>query len=246
MISFILLRIKISLKGFFILPKNRILIIEDEKQIARFLELELVHEGYDVRLAADGRKGLQYLRETICEIVLLDIMLPEINGFEVCRRIRQFSNVPVIMLTAKDEVTNKVMGLDSGADDYITKPFAIEELLARIRVVLRRIGGPDGAKILQSADVEMNTATRQVKRAGKPIELTKKEYDLLEFFLMNKNIVLTREQLLDKVWGYEFYGATNIVDVYVKYLRAKIDEPFSVRLIQTVRGVGYTLKEETA
>ena len=228
------------------MPKKRILIIEDEKQIARFLELELNHEGYEVRLAADGRAGLQYLRENICELVLLDIMLPEINGFEVCRRVRQFSNLPVIMLTARDEVTSKVMGLDCGADDYITKPFAIEELLARIRVVLRRNGGAANSKLLLTADLEMNSATRQVKRAAKPIELTKKEYDLLEYFLLNKNIVLTREQLLDKVWGYEFCGETNIVDVYIKYLRAKIDEPFPVKLIQTVRGVGYMLKEEPA
>ena len=233
-------------RGVFYLPKKRILIIEDEKQIARFLELELNHEGYEVRLAADGRAGLQYLRENICELVLLDIMLPEINGFEVCRRVRQFSNLPVIMLTARDEVTSKVMGLDCGADDYITKPFAIEELLARIRVVLRRNGGAANSKLLLTADLEMNSATRQVKRAAKPIELTKKEYDLLEYFLLNKNIVLTREQLLDKVWGYEFCGETNIVDVYIKYLRAKIDEPFPVKLIQTVRGVGYMLKEEPA
>ena len=225
----------------------RILIIEDEKQIARFLELELTHEGYAVDIETDGREGLNKVKETHYDLILLDIMLPGINGMEVCRRIRQFSDIPIVMLTARDEITSKVMGLDIGADDYITKPFSIEELLARLRVVLRRRNtGFNSSKTLQIKDLVMDLTSHHITRNGKVIELTKKEYDLLEYLMQNQKIVLTREQILEKVWGFDYYGATNVVDVYIKYLRDKIDEPFEEKLIHTIRGVGYILKENEA
>jgi len=228
------------------MDKNTLLIIEDEKQIARFLELELIHEGYQVETEMDGREGLKKVKEKHFDLILLDIMLPGINGMEVCRRIRQFSNIPVIIVTARDEITSKVMGLDIGADDYITKPFAIEELLARIRVVLRRKNGYQTAmtRTMQINDLTMDLTGYKVTRNGKVIDLTKKEYDLLEYLMYNKEIALTREQILEKVWGYDYYGSANIVDVYIKYLRDKMDEPFDYKLIHTIRGVGYILKEE--
>jgi two-component system, OmpR family, response regulator ArlR len=226
------------------MDKIRILIIEDEKQIARFLELELTHEGYTVDIQTDGRTGLNKIKETHYDLILLDIMLPGINGMEVCRRIRQFSDIPIVMLTARDEITSKVMGLDIGADDYITKPFSIEELLARLRVILRRQNtNSNPAKVLQIKDLMMDLTSHHIIRSGQIIELTKKEYDLLEYLLKNQKIVLTREQILEKVWGFDYYGGTNVVDVYIKYLRDKIDEPFAEKLIHTIRGVGYILKE---
>ncbi|WP_094545571.1 response regulator transcription factor [Petroclostridium xylanilyticum] len=223
-----------------------ILIVEDEKQIVRFLELELKHEGYMIDTAFDGREGLKKAEENKYDLILLDIMLPGLNGMEVCRRIRQFSNIPVIMLTAKDDVTDKVMGLDIGADDYITKPFAIEELLARIRAALRRKDElVNTGENLQIGDLTMDLSKRQVSKNGKSIELTKREYDLLEYLMKNKGIVLTREQILEKVWGYDYIGDTNVVDVYIRYLRSKIDDTFKTKLIHTIRGVGYMLKENT-
>lgn len=228
------------------MKKYSILIVEDEKQIVRFLELELKHEGYMIDTAFDGREGLKKAEENKYDLILLDIMLPGLNGMEVCRRIRQFSNIPVIMLTAKDDVTDKVMGLDIGADDYITKPFAIEELLARIRAALRRKGEVvNDAENLQIGDLTMDLSKRHVSRSGKLIELTKREYDLLEYLMKNKDIVLTREQILEKVWGYDYTGDTNVVDVYIRYLRRKIDDNFETKLIRTIRGVGYMLKENT-
>lgn len=222
-----------------------ILIIEDEKQIARFLELELKHEGYTVEIEYDGRSGLKKAEENEPDLILLDIMLPGINGMEVCRRIRQFSEVPVIMLTAKDETTDKVMGLDIGANDYVTKPFVIEELLARIRAVLRnKSRSKQLQKDLAAGYLKMDMAKRQVFRGNESIDLTKKEYDLLEYLLRNKGIVLTRDQILENVWGYDYAGDTNVVDVYIRYLRSKVDDEHNTRLIQTVRGVGYILKEE--
>lgn len=221
----------------------KILIIEDEKHIARFLELELNHEGYSVDIAYNGREGLKKIEDADYDLVLLDIMLPGLNGMEICRRVRQFSNLPIIMLTARDETTDKVMGLDIGADDYMTKPFAIEELLARIRVARRKVASNKNTKRLRIRDLTMDTTTRQVVRAGKAIELTKKEYDLLECLLNNKGIVLTRDQLLEKVWGFDYMGDTNVVDVYIRYLRSKIDDEYEVKLINTVRGVGYVIKE---
>jgi DNA-binding response OmpR family regulator len=226
------------------MPSFEILIIEDEKHIARFLELELLHEGYGVTIAPDGRSGLKYVEETTPHLVLLDVMIPELNGMEVCRRIRQFSKVPIIMLTAMGETTNKVMGLDIGANDYMTKPFDIEELLARIRVALRnQIPNNFSENTLAYSDVIMNLSKRQVFRKNTLIDLTKTEYDLLEYLLLNQGIVLTRVKILENVWGYDHTGDTNLVDVYIRYLRSKLDDPYPVRLIQTVRGVGYMLLE---
>lgn len=229
--------------------KTSILIVEDEPKIARFMELELRHEGYDAVVAEDGRKGLAEAERGKYDLVLLDLMIPGLNGMEVCRRIRQFSDVPIIMVTAKDDTMDKVTGLDNGADDYVTKPFAIEELLARIRSVLKRKGhGKAGAGLdsgtVSSGSLSLNHEEHKVMFDREEIELTKREFDLLEYLLLNKNMVLTREQILDKVWGYDYYGDTNIVDVYIRYLRSKIDEPFNQKFIATVRGVGYSLKDE--
>lgn len=225
---------------------SKILIVEDEAKIARFLELELKHEGYEVLVAGDGRTGLEKaLREQV-DLVVLDIMLPGLSGIEVCRRIRLESKLPIIMLTAKDDVTDKVAGLDMGADDYMTKPFAIEELLARIRVALNRVKSTmTKTKIekLKVGEVTLNLASHTAFFGEEELILTKKEYELLEYLMRNKNIALTREQLLNNVWDYEYFGDTNVVDVYIRYLRQKIDEKYGVHLISTVRGVGYIIKE---
>ena len=230
--------------------KDRILIIEDEEKIARFIELELIHEGYEVGKCADGRTGLEMAEGGDFSLVLLDIMLPELNGLEVLRRLRRSSDVPVIMLTARDAVMDKVAGLDQGADDYITKPFAIEELLARIRLVLRRRsgGGHEAAPVtpddqLSCGELTLSESRHEVKYAGNEIDLTGREFDLLNTLLINKNIVLSRDQLLGTVWGYDYMGETNVVDVYVRYLRSKIDEVYGISLIQTVRGVGYVIRD---
>jgi DNA-binding response OmpR family regulator len=224
---------------------ERILIIEDEEKIARFIELELKFEGYEVEKALDGREGLALAQARPFDLILLDIMLPGLNGIEVLRRIRLFSDVPVILLTARDTVVDKVTGLDGGADDYITKPFAIEELLARIRVALRkkRAAAPPPT-ILEAGIIRLDPVRREAWAGEHQLELTKKEFDLLQFLLENKNIVMKREVLLERVWGYDFEGETNVVDVYVRYLRAKIEEPFGIKLIHTVRGVGYVIKDE--
>jgi two-component system, OmpR family, response regulator ArlR len=218
----------------------KILIIEDEKQMAIFLQMELNHEGYLVDVEDDSREGFNRIESSNYDLILLDIMLPGLNGMEICRRVRQFSNVPIIMLTAKGDITDRVMGLDIGADDYITKPFAIEELLARIRVIRRRNNTKNIE--LKVDNLTMNNETHQVVRAGRIIELTKKEYDLLEMLLSNKNIVLKREQLIERIWGYDYMGDTNVVDVFIRYLRSKIDDGFENKLITTVRGVGYVIK----
>lgn len=230
---------------------DRILIIEDEEKIARFIELELTHEGYEVVKCADGRTGLEMAESGGFSLVLLDIMLPELNGMEVLRRLRRTSDVPVIMLTARDAVMDKVAGLDQGADDYITKPFAIEELLARIRLALRRSSHQVTEKVqdapddlLRCGDLTLSPSRHEVKYAGKDIELTSREFDLLHTLLANKNIVLSRDTLLGTVWGYDYMGETNVVDVYIRYLRSKIDEVFGISLIQTVRGVGYVIRDE--
>lgn len=219
----------------------RILLVEDEKQMSMFIEMELNHEGYKVEVAYNGRNALNLSEEKEYDLILLDIMIPVINGIEVCRRIRQCSKVPIIMLTAKSDLLDKVLGLDAGANDYLTKPFAIEELLARIRVYERNrfISNKDDA--IKVKDIVMDNKTHTVKRGGKEIELTKKEYDLLEILLINKNIVLTRDQLIDKVWGYDYIGDTNVVDVFIRYLRIKIDEGFQDKFISTIRGVGYVI-----
>lgn len=224
---------------------KKILIIEDETKLARLVELELKYEGYDVTVCNDGRSGLDTFNEGDFDIILLDLMLPEISGLEICRRVRKVSNIPIIMLTAKDEIMDKVSGLDSGADDYMTKPFAIEELLARIRVMFKRHDHvPSKKNILEALDIAIDTDKRQVTVKDTVIELTKKEYELLVYMIKNKNIVLTREQILNEVWGYSYIGETNVVDVYVRYLRSKIDDVFGKKYIHTIRGVGYFVKED--
>lgn len=219
-----------------------ILIVEDEIKIARFLELELSHEGYKVSIEQDGLAGLKKLQSEAFDLVLLDVMLPHLSGMEVCRRIRKESNIPVIMLTARGEVTYKVMGLDIGADDYLTKPFEIEELLARMRSALRRgktKEREDNELII--GDLSLSKKTRRVFRGADEIELTKREFELLEYLMVNEGLVLSREQLLENVWGVNYYNTTNSVDVYIRYLREKIDSRYEKKYVHTVRGFGYAI-----
>lgn len=225
---------------------TNVLIVEDEERIARFVELELRHEGYSVEKATNGRDGLEMAESGRFQIVLLDVMLPELNGFEVLRRLRKTSQVPVILLTARDSVMDKVSGLDSGADDYVTKPFAIEELLARVRVALKKHGSTQveqSDNTLSFGELRMDALSYSVTYGGQPIELSHREFELLKLLLENKNIVLSRDTLLRRVCGYDYVGETNVIDVYVRYLRSKIDEPFGIHMIHTVRGVGYVIKE---
>ncbi len=223
----------------------KILIVEDEAEIARFLELELQHEGYQTEVAYNGRTGLSVALAQDFDMILLDVMLPELNGIEVLRRLRREKNTPVIIVTARDAVMDKVTGLDTGANDYITKPFHIEELLARIRVVARK-NGPNSAvqDVLTVGDLQLDTVQHLATRGGEPLRLTKTQYDLLEYLMRNKNIVLTREQILDKVWGYSYAGDSNIVDVYVRYVRTRIHESEDCRLIETIRGIGYVIRDK--
>lgn len=223
-----------------------ILIVEDEEKIGRFLELELMHEGYEVMKATNGRDGLEKAESGKADLVVLDVMLPELNGFEVLRRLRKNSDIPVIMLTARDEVMDKVAGLDGGADDYMTKPFAIEELLARIRLALKKRGGRASTEKNQLGvgKLSMDVQRYEVSYDGRQVELTHREFELLKVLLENKNIVISRDTLLEKVCGYDYMGETNIIDVYVRYLRSKLDDVFHVKIIQTVRGVGYCIKDE--
>ena len=224
---------------------TKILLVEDEEKLARFVELELKHEGYAVDKAFDGRAGLEMAEGGGYDLLLLDIMLPGLNGLEVLRRLRKSSTVPVIMLTARDAVMDKVTGLDMGADDYVTKPFSIEELLARIRASLRKQSAQkQDSGLLSCGGLTVDVSRHKVIRDGKDIELTGREFSLLQYFMENKTIVLTRDQLLEKVWGYEYLGETNVVDVYVRYLRGKIDDGFDQKLLQTVRGVGYVLRDD--
>lgn len=229
---------------------ERILIVEDEDKIARFVELELKHEGYEVGKCSNGREGLEEAENGNYDLMLLDIMLPELNGFEVLRRLRRVSALPVILLTAKDEVMDKVAGLDGGADDYITKPFAIEELLARIRLVLKKaarfsqVEKEEISPCLTYEKLELDDRRYEVYYDHEKIELTNREFELLKLLLQNKNIVMTRDVLLNKVCGYDYMGETNVIDVYIRYLRSKIDEKFGIKMIQTVRGVGYVIREE--
>jgi DNA-binding response OmpR family regulator len=220
-----------------------ILMVEDEVKLARFIELELNSEGYQVSVAHDGMTGLTLARESTPDLLILDWMLPDLSGVEICRRLRTTGNlVPVILLTAKDEVSDRVTGLDAGADDYVVKPFSIEELLARIRAHLRRTQETD-KDILAFDNLSLNRRTREVFRGNRSIELTAKEFDLLEYFLTYPRQVLTREQILEQVWGYDFMGDSNIIEVYVRYLRLKLEENQEKRLIHTVRSVGYALRE---
>ena len=224
---------------------KRILLIEDEEKIARFTELELVHEGYEVGKAYDSRQGLEEAISGKYDLVLLDVMLPALNGLEVLRRLRKESSVPVIMLTARDAVMDKVSGLDAGADDYITKPFAIEELLARVRVALKKnTDQVQQTHRLTVCGVTMDTDRHEVTCNGEAIELTNREYELVHVLMENKNIVMDREKLMNRVCGYDYIGETNIIDVYVRHIRSKIDDVYGIRFIQTVRGVGYVIKDE--
>lgn len=227
------------------MERKKVILIEDEVKLARFVELELRYEGYDVTVCHDGREGLQMVTDGNYDMILLDLMLPGLTGIEICRRVRKFSNVPIIMLTAKDETMDKVAGLDSGADDYLTKPFAIEELLARMRVAFKHAHAGGAKKvILEVQGLEIDTDKRMVTVNGTVVDLTKKEYELLLYLVRNKNIVLSREQILNEVWGYSYIGETNVVDVYIRYLRSKIDEAFGIKYIHTIRGVGYYVKDE--
>ncbi|MGL5686171.1 MAG: response regulator transcription factor [Vagococcus fluvialis] len=223
------------------------LIVEDEKNLARFVELELKHEGYETEVHYNGRTGLEAALSGDWDAILLDLMLPELNGLEVCRRIRQSKNTPIIMMTARDSVIDRVSGLDHGADDYIVKPFAIEELLARLRALLRRIDIEGDKNITKQTtinyrDLTIEKENRVVRRGEEIIELTKREYELLLILMENINVVLSRDVLLNKVWGYEIEVETNVVDVYIRYLRNKIDVSGEDSYIQTVRGTGYVMR----
>ena len=222
-----------------------ILIVEDDPNISELVQMYLEKEGYHTKIAADGGQGVALFRQVRPDLVLLDIMLPVMDGWSVLRTIRQDSQTPVIMLTARDTVVDKVSGLDSGADDYITKPFALEELLARIRAALRkRPAAPADAPLLTCGSLVMDVERHTVEVDGRGVELTRREFDLLHYLLENKGKVISRESLLDNVWGFDFVGETNAVDVYIRFLRSKIDEQFGVKLIHTVRGVGYVIREE--
>lgn len=226
----------------------RVLIVEDERRIARFLQMELEHEGMSTAIEDNGRRAYERIMQENYDLILLDVMLPDMDGFTICRKVRELSQVPIIMLTAKDDIDDKVQGLDIGADDYITKPFATPELLARMRVVLRRQESQREAReaqeeILSVKNLIMYPARHEVKVDATPVELTKKEYDLLEYLLRNKRTVLTRDQILSNVWDYDYMGDTNVVDVYIRYLRQKLDDRFQEKYIHTMRGVGYVIKD---
>lgn len=223
--------------------REHILVIEDDESILQFLRRGLTYEGYRVDTAEDGQGGLRIARETPPDLVILDWMLPGMDGLEVCHRLRAASDVPILMLTAKDTVADRVDGLDAGADDYLIKPFDFDELLARIRALLRRIKS-EGPEVLSFKDLRLDTGTHQAFRGEKPIELTAKEYELLELFLRHPRQVLTRELIYDRVWNYDFGGESNIIEVYVRYIRQKTESEGESRLIHTVRGVGYVLREE--
>lgn len=230
------------------LKNYRVLIVEDERRIARFLQMELEHEGMSTAIEDNGRRAYERIMQENYDLILLDVMLPDMDGFTICRKVRELSQVPIIMLTAKDDIDDKVQGLDIGADDYITKPFATPELLARMRVVLRRQESQRETReaqeeILSVKNLTMYPARHEVKVDAVPVELTKKEYDLLEYLLRNKRTVLTRDQILSKVWDYDYMGDTNVVDVYIRYLRQKLDDRFQEKYIHTMRGVGYVIKD---
>ena len=223
---------------------DRILLVEDDPKLAKFIESELSLEGYHVTVAPNGLDGLTIAREAQPDLLILDWMLPGISGLDICLRLRSTGvQVPIIMLTAKDEVPDRVTGLNAGADDYVTKPFSMEELLARVKARLRRTQ-PNDLDHLQFEDLILNGLTREVYRGSQLIELTAKEFDLLEFMLQNPRQVITRDRILEKVWGYDFRGESNIIEVYIRALRIKLEASNSKRLLHTVRGVGYVLREQ--
>ena len=220
---------------------KKILIIEDESSISDFVKLELEYEGYQVSIKEDGREGLKEALENDYDLIILDIMRPSMNGFEICRRLKREKNTPIIMLSAKDSVTDKVNGLQIGADDYIPKPFAIEELLARINAIFRRVDSLDN-HIVKFKDLVINRNSRTVSKNDKEINLTTKEYELLMILIDNKDKVVTRDELLEKIWGYEYEPETNVTDVYVRYLRSKLNNENKEEYIQTIRSVGYIMR----
>jgi two-component system response regulator MprA len=220
----------------------RILAVDDDSEILDVLSRGLTFEGYEVDTAEEGSSAINLFKERAPDLVLLDVMMPGMDGLEVCREMRKVRDTPILMLTAKDAISDRVSGLDSGADDYIVKPFELEELLARIRAHLRRTMVGE-AQLLQFADLTLNTATHEVKRNGQLIELTSKEFELLQLFMQHPRQVLSREVIYDKVWGYDFGGESNIIEVYVRYLRSKLEATGRSKLIHTVRGVGYALRE---
>ncbi|MGD8554692.1 MAG: response regulator transcription factor [Anaerolineales bacterium] len=222
--------------------RESILIIEDEDRISEFLRRALAYEGYQVEVAKDGTSGLMLARDKPPDLVILDWMLPGLDGLEVCQRLREGGGVPILMLTARDSVSDRVQGLDAGADDYVVKPFELEELLARVRALLRRVS-PDGPEILTFADLVLDTGTHQAFRNQRQVGLTAKEFELMELFMRHPRQVLTRDVIFDRVWGYDFGGESNIIEVYVRYLRQKTEAEGEPRLLHTVRGVGYVLRE---
>jgi two-component system, OmpR family, response regulator MprA len=223
---------------------ERVLVIEDEARIAQFIERGLIYEGYRVNVARDGQSGLGIARDNPPDLVILDWMLPGLDGLEVCKRLRAASDVPILMLTAKDDVKDRVTGLDAGADDYLVKPFSVDELMARVRALFRRSVPTSRPEILRFSDLTLDTGTHRASRGDRPIDLTAKEYELLELFMRNPRQVLTRDVIFDRVWGYDFGGESNIIEVYVRYLRQKTEAESEARLVHTVRGVGYVLREE--
>jgi len=228
--------------------RQRILVVDDDEKIISLLRRSLAFEGYEVATAANGQEGLRSIAQAEPDLLILDVMMPQVDGWEVCRRVRESgSAVPILMLTAKDEVGDRVKGLDTGADDYLVKPFALEELLARVRALLRRkadrVGEP-GAR-LTFEDLTLDLDSREATRAGRTFDLTSKEFDLLHLFMQNPRRVLTRETIMDKIWGYDYSGESNVLEVYIAMLRQKIEEGGGKRIIQTVRGTGYVLKGET-
>lgn len=227
--------------------RSGILVIDDDEKITSMLRRGLAFEGYDVYTANNGTEGLAMVLTEDPDLIILDVMMPQIDGFEVCRRLREGgSKVPVLMLTAKDEVENRVKGLDTGADDYLVKPFALEELLARVRALLRRkelVAEHEGQRLVFE-DLVMDLDSREVARAGKRLELTAKEFDLLHLFMQNPKRVLSRDQIMDKIWGYDYSGESNVLEVYIAMLRQKTEEHGGKRIIQTIRGAGYILRGE--
>ncbi len=223
---------------------ERVLVIEDEARIAQFVERALIYEGYRVNVARDGQTGLGLARDNPPDLVVLDWMLPGLDGLEVCKRLRAAGDVPILMLTAKDDIKDRVQGLDAGADDYLVKPFQIDELTARVRALFRRSTPNSRPEILTFGDLKLDTGTHRAYRDERAIDLTAKEYELLELFMRNPRQVLTRDVIFDRVWGYDFGGESNIIEVYVRYLRQKTEQDEETRLVHTVRGVGYVLREE--
>jgi two-component system, OmpR family, response regulator MprA len=222
----------------------RILVIDDDEQLGAALRRALAYDGYQAIVARDGDSGLDLARQQPPDLVVLDVLMPGLDGFEVCRRLRAEGDVPILILTARDEVADRVQGLDAGADDYLVKPFAVDEFLARVRALLRRRLTDERSQVLRFGDLQLDTATREASRAARRIELSTREYELLALFLRHPRQVLSRQMIFERVWNYDFGSQSNLIEVYVGYLRQKLEQSGESRLIQTVRGVGYSLREE--